>query len=325
MGAQIEVPTPDAAASRSRCPRAAARASCCASAATARRGRRARAGRPARAARPRGAAEALARPGRTRWRSSPRSTAPATCGRRSSREHPSRHRDTPKYMIGVAAELVGMHPQTLRVYETRGLDHAAPHRRRHAPLLRAPTSRGCGAITELPSGLGSRCRAPSTCSGWRQRRRARWSGATATWRPSWRRGDERHRARSGREARAAPGARSSLRRGAAAPPWRTATAPLAPSRTRRRGVIDRWTSQAHRQSAQEAVPGRRRARPGRGNPALSRAAPAARPRRGPRRASSSRCCRAPASTRARCAPPPRPRWRRCPRCAAPRPPAAQPA
>jgi MerR family transcriptional regulator/heat shock protein HspR len=29
--------------------------------------------------------------------------------------------DTPKYMIGVAAALVGMHPQTLRLYETKGL------------------------------------------------------------------------------------------------------------------------------------------------------------------------------------------------------------
>jgi MerR family transcriptional regulator/heat shock protein HspR len=28
---------------------------------------------------------------------------------------------TPKYMIGVAASLVGMHPQTLRLYEARGL------------------------------------------------------------------------------------------------------------------------------------------------------------------------------------------------------------
>jgi MerR family transcriptional regulator/heat shock protein HspR len=28
---------------------------------------------------------------------------------------------TPKYMIGVAAALVNMHPQTLRLYETRGL------------------------------------------------------------------------------------------------------------------------------------------------------------------------------------------------------------
>src|SRR5882672_5085648 len=28
--------------------------------------------------------------------------------------------DRPRYMISVAAELVGMHPQTLRMYETRG-------------------------------------------------------------------------------------------------------------------------------------------------------------------------------------------------------------
>lgn len=30
-------------------------------------------------------------------------------------------RDKPLYMIGVAAELTGMHPQTLRVYEQKGL------------------------------------------------------------------------------------------------------------------------------------------------------------------------------------------------------------
>jgi MerR family transcriptional regulator, heat shock protein HspR len=29
--------------------------------------------------------------------------------------------DTPLYMISVAADLVGMHPQTLRLYETKGL------------------------------------------------------------------------------------------------------------------------------------------------------------------------------------------------------------
>src|SRR4029077_9510263 len=35
-------------------------------------------------------------------------------GRMTAREHP-------RYMISVAAELVGMHPQTLRIYETKGL------------------------------------------------------------------------------------------------------------------------------------------------------------------------------------------------------------
>jgi MerR family transcriptional regulator, heat shock protein HspR len=31
--------------------------------------------------------------------------------------------DRPLYMISVAAELVGMHPQTLRMYEAKGLVH----------------------------------------------------------------------------------------------------------------------------------------------------------------------------------------------------------
>jgi MerR family transcriptional regulator, heat shock protein HspR len=31
--------------------------------------------------------------------------------------------DRPRYMISVAAELVGMHPQTLRIYESKGLIH----------------------------------------------------------------------------------------------------------------------------------------------------------------------------------------------------------
>ena len=31
--------------------------------------------------------------------------------------------DRPRYMISVAADLVGMHPQTLRMYEAKGLVH----------------------------------------------------------------------------------------------------------------------------------------------------------------------------------------------------------
>ena len=31
--------------------------------------------------------------------------------------------DKPRYMISVAADLVGMHPQTLRIYEQKGLVH----------------------------------------------------------------------------------------------------------------------------------------------------------------------------------------------------------
>ena len=46
-------------------------------------------------------------------------------------------------MISVAAELVGMHPQTLRIYEQKGLVRPEAHRRQHAALLGAPTSSGC--------------------------------------------------------------------------------------------------------------------------------------------------------------------------------------
>jgi MerR family transcriptional regulator/heat shock protein HspR len=33
----------------------------------------------------------------------------------------STDRERPRYMISIAAELVGMHPQTLRIYEAKGL------------------------------------------------------------------------------------------------------------------------------------------------------------------------------------------------------------
>jgi MerR family transcriptional regulator, heat shock protein HspR len=36
--------------------------------------------------------------------------------------------ERPRYMISIAAELVGMHPQTLRIYENRGL--VSPQRTR---------------------------------------------------------------------------------------------------------------------------------------------------------------------------------------------------
>ena len=62
-----------------------------------------------------------------------------------------RHRTQAVYVISVAAELAGMHPQTLRIYERRGLVLPGPHtgrqpavqRRRHrdaAPHHRAGRS-----------------------------------------------------------------------------------------------------------------------------------------------------------------------------------------
>lgn len=60
---------------------------------------------------------------------------------------------TPKYMIGVAAELVGMHPQTLRLYETRGL--VRPRRTAGGTRLYSDAEVArLRRITELASGLG---------------------------------------------------------------------------------------------------------------------------------------------------------------------------
>ena len=43
------------------------------------------------------------------------------CSREPSSIGSAGERRTPRYMICVAAELVGMHPQTLRIYEQKGL------------------------------------------------------------------------------------------------------------------------------------------------------------------------------------------------------------
>ena len=52
-------------------------------------------------------------------------------------------KDKPLYMISVAAELTGMHPQTLRVYEQKGLVTPGRSRQRR----RTPTRRSCSSRT----------------------------------------------------------------------------------------------------------------------------------------------------------------------------------
>ncbi len=52
--------------------------------------------------------------------------------------------DRPRYMISVAAELVGMHPQTLRLYEAKGLVRPAERRAARGSTPRT-TSSGCGS------------------------------------------------------------------------------------------------------------------------------------------------------------------------------------
>src|SRR5205807_7608669 len=50
-----------------------------------------------------------------------RADAPKAGAAASAEGGPRVMDDRPRYMISVAAELVGMHPQTLRIYESKGL------------------------------------------------------------------------------------------------------------------------------------------------------------------------------------------------------------
>lgn len=61
--------------------------------------------------------------------------------------------DRPRYMISVAAELVGMHPQTLRVYEAKGL--VRPRRTPgNTRLYSEPDLERLRLIQRLTTGLG---------------------------------------------------------------------------------------------------------------------------------------------------------------------------
>jgi MerR family transcriptional regulator/heat shock protein HspR len=61
--------------------------------------------------------------------------------------------DRPRYMISIAAELVGMHPQTLRIYEAKGL--VRPQRTRGNTRLYSETDlERLRAIQRLTTELG---------------------------------------------------------------------------------------------------------------------------------------------------------------------------
>ena len=63
--------------------------------------------------------------------------------------------DAAVYVISVAAELTGLHPQTLRTYERMGLIMPGPHRRWRPPLLATATSSCCARSPTLTSaGIG---------------------------------------------------------------------------------------------------------------------------------------------------------------------------
>ena len=79
-----------------------------------------------------------------------------TAERAGRRRRPRAARpDVPVYVISVAAELTGLHPQTLRTYDRLGPGQPGPHRRRRPPLLAGATS-SCSARSPSspPPGIG---------------------------------------------------------------------------------------------------------------------------------------------------------------------------
>ena len=58
--------------------------------------------------------------------------------------------DRPRYMISVAADLVGMHPQTLRIYEQKGL--VRPKRTNGNTRLYSDAALGAKAEVPTPDG-----------------------------------------------------------------------------------------------------------------------------------------------------------------------------
>ena len=64
--------------------------------------------------------------------------------RAAPRQGVRRMSDRPRYMISVAAELAGMHPQTLRAYEAKGLVTPGRDARAARGSTRSRTSSGCG-------------------------------------------------------------------------------------------------------------------------------------------------------------------------------------
>ena len=69
--------------------------------------------------------------------------------------------DRALYIISVAAELAGVHPQTLRIYERKGLHRAGAHRAAAAAATPTATSRCCGGSRSSPT----RASASPACSG----------------------------------------------------------------------------------------------------------------------------------------------------------------
>lgn len=104
--------------------------------------------------------------------------------------------DTPVYVISVAAELSGLHPQTLRQYDRLGL--VCPDRTAGAAgAIRPGTSSSCARCSGSPRTRASTWRASSGSSSWRTRSPP-CSPGSPNWRPPRGRRDHPSSARSRR-------------------------------------------------------------------------------------------------------------------------------
>ena len=146
--------------------------------------------RPARHRRGGGAGQAVRRRAQGRrgaGRGEPRVAASAPGGGGDLIVMGAKDRTEAVYVISVAAELAGVHPQTLRIYERKGLRRPGPHRRRQPPLQRGrhrapaphpgPHQRGPqpgrGASGSSRSRPSSAARRPSSTAAREQQRRGR--------------------------------------------------------------------------------------------------------------------------------------------------------
>ena len=120
--------------------------------------------------------------------------------------------DRAVYVISVAAELAGVHPQTLRIYERKGLRRPGPHRRRQPALQRrrhrpAPAHPGAHHRGPQPGrrAAGARARgrvgrlaAPSSTRLERQAQRRGRRAPTASTGATWSRCTQARRRSTGR-------------------------------------------------------------------------------------------------------------------------------
>ena len=130
------------------------------------------------------AAEGLRQGRRARAAPHPGAEASQQAGARAPRRAPEDEwlmDDRPRYMISVAAEMVGMHPQTLADLRAEGPRAAEAHRRQHAALLgrrcRAAAADSAADHGGRPQSRGRRARAAA-----RGRARAACVAGSSAWR-----------------------------------------------------------------------------------------------------------------------------------------------